>query len=86
MTVDAIDVSERRSWTVRATGSEAGSTTFVLGRDDRPDVVLDRLADAVTAFPMVFARMGGLPERIDTRYANGLAAGPPARSPEPRNR
>lgn len=86
MTIDAIEVSERRSWTVRATASEIGSTTFVLGRNDRPDVVQQRLTDAVTAFPMVFARLAGAPERIDTRYANGLSASPPARGSEPRNR
>ena len=86
MTIDAIEVSERRSWTVRATGPEIGSTTFVLGRDDRPDVVQQRLTDAVTAFPMVYARLGGAPERIDTRYANGLAASPPVRASEPKSR
>ncbi len=86
MTVDAIDVSERRSWTLHASGPGTGSTVFELGRDEHPGVVQERLTDAVAAYPMVLARLGVRPERIDTRYANGFAASPPARTSEPRTR
>lgn len=86
MTVDAIEVSERRSWTLRTAEPGAGTTTFELGRDDRAGAIVRRLTDAVAAYPMVVARLGAKPERIDTRYANGFAAGPPARTSETKTR
>jgi hypothetical protein len=49
-------------------------------------VLQRRLADVVAAYPMVAARVGGPPARIDARYANGFAAAPPARSNEPKAR
>jgi len=86
MTVDAIEVSERRSWTLQATAPGTGSTTFELGREDRPGAVRRRLTDAVAAYPMVLARLGAAPGRIDARYANGFAASPPARTSETKSR
>lgn len=79
MTINAIDVSDRRSWTVHALGRDGVTTTFELGRDG--DAPLDqRMAQVVAAFPMVAARVGGTPQRIDARYPNALAASPPAKS------
>jgi cell division protein FtsQ len=85
LTVDGIDVSERRSWAVQASGAGT-TTTLELGREESPGVLQRRLADVVAAYPMVAARVGGLPARIDARYSNGFAAAPPARSNEPKAR
>jgi cell division protein FtsQ len=80
MTVVALDVSERRSWTVRAVGTDTSATTFELGRDGGAFTPGERLAQVVAAFPMVATRIGGVPLSIDARYASGLAASP-ARNP-----
>jgi len=77
--VDAIDVSDRRSWSLQASGPGI-RTSVELGRDEPPGVVQQRLADVVAAYPMMSARVGGTPPRIDARYANGIAAAPPANS------
>jgi cell division protein FtsQ len=79
MTIVALDVSERRSWTVRAVGAQA-TTTFELGRDGGDITPGERLARVVAAFPMVATRVGGVPQSIDARYASGLTASP-ARNP-----
>lgn len=85
LSVDGIDVSDRRSWVVRATG--AGLSTIVeLGRDDSIGALQQRLTDVVSAYPMVVARVGGPPARIDARYANGFAASSPARPNDSRTR
>jgi cell division protein FtsQ len=86
LTVDAISVSERWSWAIRASDPDHGATVIELGRDELPGAVSRRLADAVAAYPMVAARVGGLPARIDARYANGLASTPPARAADPKPR
>lgn len=85
MTVDAIEVSERRSWAVLV-GGTGSVLTLDLGREASPGLLQRRLADIVAAYPMVAARVGGTPARIDARYANGFAAAPPARSNEPKVR
>lgn len=76
LAVDSIDVSERRSWSVHASGAGVASTVVELGRDDPPGTLMRRLGDVVVAFPMMSARVGGPPSRIDARYANGIAAAP----------
>jgi cell division protein FtsQ len=78
--IDAIAVSDRRSWTLQASGPGI-ETTVELGRDDPPGALQRRLVDVVAAYPMIAARVGGTPARIDARYGNGIAAAPPARSP-----
>ena len=80
LVIDAIDVSDRRSWTLRASGPGIATTTLELGRDDPPGTLARRLSDIVASYSMVTARVGGPPARIDARYANGIAA---ARSTEP---
>jgi cell division protein FtsQ len=76
MAIDSIEVSDRRSWTVQASGPGITSTTLELGRDDPPGTLVRRLTDVVASFPMMSARVGGPPSRIDARYANGIAAAP----------
>jgi cell division protein FtsQ len=76
LAIDSIEVSDRRSWTVHASGPGINSTTLELGRDDPPGTLLRRLTDVVASFPMMAARVGGPPSRIDARYANGIAAAP----------
>lgn len=78
--VESIDVSDRRSWSVDVTGMDGAPTRLELGRDTEPMALNDRLAQIVAAYPMVAARVGGAPQRIDARYPNGLAASPPAKS------
>lgn len=77
LTVDSIGVSERRSWSLVASGPGAGTTVLALGREDVPGALQRRLSDVVAAYPMVVARVGGPPSQIDARYANGIAASPP---------
>lgn len=78
LTVDAIDVSERRSWSVQASGAGVPSTRVELGRDEPARPLQQRLANVVAAYPMMVARVGGPPPRIDARYSNGIAASAPA--------
>ncbi|HTN47943.1 MAG TPA: FtsQ-type POTRA domain-containing protein [Burkholderiaceae bacterium] len=85
LAVDSIDVSDRHSWSLVASGPGVAATTMALGRDDTPGAVQRRLGDVVAAYPMVVARVGGPPAQIDARYANGLAASAP-RSSDPRAR
>lgn len=80
LTIDGIDVSDRRSWSIQASGPGIAPTTLELGRDDGAGAVHRRLADVVAAYPMVSARVGGPPARIDARYANGIAASLPSSS------
>jgi cell division protein FtsQ len=85
LAIDGISVSDRRSWALQLGGPGAG-TKLELGREESPGVLGQRLADVVAAYPMIVARVGGLPSRIDARYANGFAAAPPESSNEPRAR
>ena len=86
LSIDSIDVSERRSWSLTASGPGVAATTLALGRDDPPGAVERRLADVVATYPMVAARVGGPPARIDARYANGIAASAPPRSSDSKAR
>lgn len=81
MTITAIDVSDRRSWTVRAVGGDGSTITLELGRDADAAPLDDKMAQVVAALPMVAARVGGTPQRIDARYPSALAASPPAKLP-----
>lgn len=83
LTVDSVEVSDRRSWSVIA-GTDGTATRVELGRDDTPDVVSRRMADVVAAYPLMTARIGGMPERIDARYANGIAVAPARKQPTQR--
>jgi cell division protein FtsQ len=74
LSVEAIEVSERASWTLRTDTDQ----TFVLGRDEPPGSINQRLHAAVASYPLVVARSGGAPPRIDLRYANGFAVTLPA--------
>ncbi len=85
LSVEGIDVSDRRSWAVEA-GGTGPPTRVELGREDSAGALQQRLADVVAAYPMVVARVGGPPARIDARYANGFAASAPARPNDPRTR
>ena len=76
----AIDVSDRRSWAVDVAGVDGAATRLELGRDTDGIVLNDRLAQVVAAYPMVASRVGGVPQSIDARYPNGLAALPPAKT------
>lgn len=64
-----IDLSERGSWTVK---SDDGRE-FILGRDDPPGSVGQRLAGIARAYPRVVAQLGAAPRRFDARYDNGFA-------------
>jgi len=86
LAIDSIDVSDRRSWTLHASGPGIASTALELGREDPPGTLQRRLGDIVAAYPMVAARVGGPPARIDARYSNGIAASPPLRSSDPQAR
>jgi cell division protein FtsQ len=86
LAIDTVDVSERRSWSIQASGPGVPATTLELGRDDPPGTVQHRFAYVMAAYPMVSARVGGPPSRIDARYVNGIAAAAPLRVPEPKAR
>ena len=80
MRIAAIGVSDRRSWAVDVAGVDGAATRLELGRDTDGIALNDRLAQVVAAYPMVAARVGGVPQSIDARYPNGLAALPPAKT------
>jgi cell division protein FtsQ len=86
LAIESIDVSDRRSWTLQASGQGIASTTLELGREDPPGTLQRRLSDIVASYPMVAARVGGPPARIDARYSNGIAASKPLRSSDPQAR
>lgn len=79
MTIMTVDVSDRRSWALRVAGGEGQPIRIELGRDTPPLTLTERVAQVVAAYPMVVARVGGVPQNIDARYPNGLAASPPAK-------
>ena len=80
MRIAAIDVTDRRSWALGVTGIDGAATRLELGRDTDGIALNDRLAQIVAAYPMVAARVGGVPQSIDARYPNWLAALPPAKT------
>jgi cell division protein FtsQ len=73
LAISAVNVSERNSWALQVAGVGV-ATTLELGRDEPSRPLQRRLAEVVTAYPMVVARLGGPPARIDARYSNGFAA------------
>ena len=83
LSVDGVEVSDRRSWSVLAS-ADGTTTRLELGRDDTPEAVARRMSDVVAAYPLMTARAGGMPERIDARYANGIAAAPARKQPTQR--
>jgi cell division protein FtsQ len=72
----ALEVSERASWSL----TTASHQRIELGRDEPVGRIEQRVAQLVTAYPLIAARLGTPPVRIDLRYANGLAAAPAAGS------
>jgi cell division protein FtsQ len=74
MEIDAVDVSERASWSVHTRSEQ----TIELGRDDPPGQLQARLALVNASYPLMLAKFGAPPSRIDARYPNGLAAATPA--------
>lgn len=75
LTVGAIDVSDRASWTIQA----RGGPRLLLGRDEPAGALHQRLLGLVTHYATLVERLNAAPARIDARYPNGLAvAGPPS--------
>jgi len=69
-----VTVSERASWSLAA----AGGQRIELGRDDPPGRLSERLALVAASYPLMRAKFGAAPARIDARYPNGIAAATPA--------
>jgi cell division protein FtsQ len=74
LTVDAVRVSERASWSLETSAGDAPGPRFELGRDDPPGRLAERVAAIVAHYPRILARLSGPPARIDARYPNGFAA------------
>lgn len=79
MKIESIEVSERASWTLHTDSSQ----TFELGRDEPAGRIAQRITAAIASYPLVVARTGGAPPRIDLRYANGFAVTLPATNRKP---
>lgn len=75
-----LDVSERASWSLVMVGESMPATRVELGRDLPQNTVADRLALLVAQYPMVAARLGGAPARLDARHSNGFAAALPSKT------
>ena len=71
--ITAVDVSERASWSLQA----ADGQRIELGRDDPPGRLNERLALLGASYPLMLAKFGAPPARIDARYPNGIAAATP---------
>jgi cell division protein FtsQ len=69
LTLEAVEVSERASWTLRT----ADGPVLELGRDDPPGRLDDRLALIANHYPTVTAQLGADLLRIDARYPQGFA-------------
>ncbi len=79
--VAAIDISDRKAWSLRLAPEQAKTrnspTTFALSWDAIVAGAAarhERVAQLIAAYPLIVAKLGGAPARIDARYANGLAA------------
>jgi cell division protein FtsQ len=79
LTIDAVEISKRASWTLRADSGLA----IELGRDDPPGRLDERLALVVAHFPAVSAQLGAEPARIDARYPQGFAVATGLRKHKP---
>jgi cell division protein FtsQ len=77
--IESMEVSERASWTLRTDTRQ----TFELGRDEPIGRIAQRMTAFVASYPLVLARAGGVPARIDLRYANGFAIALPASHRKP---
>lgn len=77
LTLEAIEVSERAGWTLRA---DSG-LTIELGRDDPPGRIDERLARVVGHFQTAMAQVGAELLRIDARYPQGFAVAAARRKP-----
>jgi cell division protein FtsQ len=75
--IEAVDVSDRASWTLRT----AGGPAIELGRDEPPGRLDERLALLVSQYPTVSAHVGNEILRIDTRYPQGFAVAAASRKP-----
>jgi cell division protein FtsQ len=67
--LEAIEVSERASWTLRT----AGGPAIELGRDEPGGRLDERLALLATYYPTAAAQVGSEIQRIDLRYPQGFA-------------
>ncbi len=70
LALDALEISERASWSLH---TESG-LTIVLGRDEPPGRLDERLALLATHYPAMTAQLGAELLRIDARYPQGFAA------------
>jgi cell division protein FtsQ len=68
--IAAMQISDRASWSLTTTPR----MQLELGRDEPPGRLQQRLAQIVSAYPVVMARLDGPVARIDARYSNGFAA------------
>jgi len=75
-----LEVSERASWSLVLGGEQMPATRVELGRDAPGAPVADKLALLIRQYPMVVARLGSAPARLDARYSNGFAAALPAKT------
>lgn len=75
LTLEAIEVSDRASWTLRTDSGLA----IEVGRDDPPGRLDERLALLVSHYPTMAAQAGADLLRIDARYPQGFAVAAAAR-------
>lgn len=84
--VDAIDISERKSWSLRvsdmSSADESGETAargrdtrIELGRDLPAAPLSQRVDKVIAAYPLMVAQVG-VPRHIDARYAASFAVSP----------
>jgi cell division protein FtsQ len=71
--IERVAVSERASWSLRS----AAGQRIELGRDDPPGRLRERLQLIESSYPLMLAKFGGPPARLDARYPNGIAAATP---------
>ena len=76
LTVSAIDVSDRASWSLSTATPTGKGPHFALGRDEPAGRLRERLSAIAAAWPMVVAHLDRPPARIDARYATGFTAAP----------
>jgi len=72
--IERIRVSERASWSIEASDGQR----IELGRDDPPGRLRERLQLIESSYPLMLAKFGAPPSRLDARYPNGIAAATPA--------
>jgi cell division protein FtsQ len=79
MAIDAVDVSERASWSLHTSDDVA----FELGRDEPAGRIAQRLTAAIASWPLIIEKLHGRPARVDLRYANGFAVATAATNKAP---